>query len=140
MGTAAEVGCSVKLFPVVLFAALSAHASTYYLTLTGIGGENDYTQRFKMWAEDIDSSLKKAGGDVNVITMQVPSREQVRAKFGELSHQVKNTDSLVVILIGHGTYDGQDYKFNLQGPDITDTELAALMDHVPAQRQLVVNT
>jgi hypothetical protein len=130
----------VKLVPVVLFAALSAHASTYYLTLTGLGGENDYTQRFKMWAEDIDNSLKKAGGDINVITMQVPTREQVRAKFNELSHQVKGTDSLVVILIGHGTYDGQDYKFNLQGPDITAAELAALMDRVPAQRQLVVNT
>jgi hypothetical protein len=119
--------------------ALSAHASTYYLTITGLGGEPDYTQRFKMWADDIDASLKKAGGDINVSTLQVPTREQVRAKFGEISKQAKNTDSLVVMLIGHGTYDGQDYKFNLQGPDITATELAALMDRVPAQRQLVVN-
>jgi hypothetical protein len=119
--------------------ALSAHASTYYLTITGLGGEPDYTQRFKMWAEDIDTSLKKAGGDVNVVTMQVPTREQVRARFAELAKQARNTDSLVVMLIGHGTYDGQDYKFNLQGPDITASELAALMDRVPAQRQLVVN-
>jgi hypothetical protein len=126
------------LAPLLLIAA-AAHASTYYLTITGLGGEPDYTQRFKMWAEDIDTSLKKAGGDTNVVTMQVPTREQVRARFGELARQVKNTDALVVMLIGHGTYDGQDYKFNLQGPDITASELAALMDRVPAQRQLVVN-
>jgi hypothetical protein len=119
--------------------ALSAHASIYYLTITGLGGEQDYTQRFKMWAEDIDNSLKKAGGDINVVTMQTPTREQVRAKFGELSRLAKNSDSLVVMLIGHGTYDGQDYKFNLLGPDITASELAALMDRIPAQRQLVVN-
>jgi len=127
-----------RLAPLLLIAA-AAHASTYYLTITGLGGEPDYTQRFKMWAEDIDTSLKKAGGDTNVVTMQVPTREQVRARFGELARQVKNTDALVVMLIGHGTYDGQDYKFNLQGPDITASELAALMDRVPAQRQLVVN-
>jgi hypothetical protein len=120
--------------------AVSAQASTFYVTITGLGGEADYTQRFKMWAEDIDSSLKKAGGDSNVVTLQVPTLAQVRARFAEVAKQAKATDSLVVTLIGHGTYDGVDYKFNLQGPDITATELASLMDHVPAQRQLVVNT
>ena len=119
--------------------AASANASTYYLTITGLGGEADYTQRFKMWAEDLDTSLKRAGGDSSVITMQVPTREQVRARFAELAKQAKATDALVVTLIGHGTYDGADYKFNLQGPDITASELAGMMDHVPAQRQLVVN-
>ena len=134
------MGCGViRLVPLVLLAAGAAHASTFYVTITGLGGEADYTQRFKMWAEDIDSSLKKAGGDVNVSTLQLPTRDQVRARFNDLAKQVKNNDALVVMLIGHGTYDGQDYKFNLQGPDITATELATLMDHVPAQRQLVVN-
>jgi len=134
------MGCGViRLVPLVLLAAGAAHASTFYVTITGLGGEADYTQRFKMWAEDIDSSLKKAGGDVNVSTLQLPTRDQVRTRFNELAKQVKNNDALVVMLIGHGTYDGQDYKFNLQGPDITATELATLMDHVPAQRQLVVN-
>ncbi len=45
----------------------------------------------------------------------------------------------MVILIGHGSYDGRDYKFNITGPDLTATELASLLDRVPAQRQLVVN-
>jgi len=150
MAAAAQMGCGVSLIlsrrtplsncALLLFAALSAHAATYYVTITGLGGEPDYTQRFKMWAEDIDTSLKRAGGDINVTTLQVPTRDQVRARFAELAKQVKANDTLVLTLIGHGTYDGADYKFNLQGPDITATELASLMDHVPAQRQLVVNT
>jgi hypothetical protein len=119
--------------------ALSAPAATFYLNMAGIGGEMDYTQRFKMWADDIDGSLKKAGGESTVTTLNAPTREQIRARFADLARQAKPTDSLVVILIGHGTYDGQDYKFNIQGPDITAAELAALMDKVPAQRQLVVN-
>ena len=33
-----------------------------------------------------------------------------------------------------------DYKFNLVGPDITAQDLASLCDHIPARRQLIVNT
>ena len=66
-------------------------------------------------------------------------RDQVRARFAELAKQVKPTDAVVLTLIGHGTYDGIEYKFNLPGPDITGQELASLLDHLPASRQLVVN-
>ena len=124
---------------VLALAAAAAHASTFYVTLSGLGGEPDYVQRFKMWAEDIDSSLKKAGGDATVITMIAPTREQVRARFAEIDRQAKPNDALVLMLIGHGTYDGVEYKFNLPGPDIGGAELAGLLDHVPATRQLVVN-
>ena len=45
----------------------------------------------------------------------------------------------MMMLIGHGTFDGTEYKLNLPGPDMTGGELAALLDRVPAGRQLVVN-
>jgi hypothetical protein len=127
------------LFAVLLLAAVSAHATTFYVTISGLGGEPDYDQRFKMWAEDIDGSLKKAGGDSNVVTMQAPTREQIRSKFGDLSKQAKPTDSLVLMLIGHGTFDGVEYKFCVPGSDISGAELSTLLDHIPATRQLVVN-
>ena len=75
----------------------------------------------------------------NVTTLNAPQLEQIRTRFAEIARQAKPTDSLVVILIGHGTYDGHEYKFNIPGPDLTATELATLLDRVPAQRQLVVN-
>ncbi len=123
----------------LLAAGLSAQAATFYVTLSGLGGETDYDQRFKMWADDIDSSLKKAGGDATVITMVAPTRDQIRARFAEIDRQAKPNDALVLMLIGHGSYDGVEYKFNIPGPDLTGAELAALLDHVPATRQLVVN-
>ena len=110
------------------------------MTISGLGGEPDYDQRFKMWATDIDGSLKKAGGDATVVTMQAPTREQIRARFAQLAAEAKPADAFVLMLIGHGTYDGVDYKFNIPGADITGAELAALLDRVPATRQLVVNT
>ena len=42
------------------------------------------------------------------------------------------------MLIGHGTFDERDYKFNLPGPDISATELAAAAGQDPGA-QLVVN-
>jgi len=127
----------MKLCALLLAYALASPAATYFLTISGLGGEPDYDQRFKMWALDIDSSLKKAG-DGNVTTAIAPNREQIRARFQALAGTVKPDDALVVMLIGHGTYDGVDYKFNIPGPDITAVELAALLDRVPAARQCVV--
>ena len=43
------------------------------------------------------------------------------------------------MLIGHGSFDGYEYKINLPGPDLTASELATLLDRIPASRQLVVD-
>jgi hypothetical protein len=124
----------------LLLLAVAAHATTYYVTISGLGGEPDYDQRFKMWTEDIDGSLKKAGGDAKVFTLQAPTRDKVQAQFAEIARQAKPDDALVVMLIGHGSYDGVEYKFNIPGPDLSGAEIASLLDRVPAGRQLVVVT
>jgi len=123
----------------VLLGALAAPAATFYVTVSGLGGEPDYDQRFKMWAQDIESSLKKAGTpDADAITLINPTREQVRGRLTALASMVKPTDNLVLMLIGHGSFDGVEYKFNLQGPDLSGAELSTLLDRIPAARQLVV--
>ena len=132
-------GCGIRVGILSLAFAFGAHATTFYVTISGLGGEPDYDQRFKMWAEDIDGSLKKAGGDAKVITLEAPTREKIRAQMAELAREAKPSDGLVVMLIGHGSFDGVEYKFNIPGPDLTGAELASLLDHVPATRQLVVN-
>jgi len=129
----------MKTLALLLLAAFPAPAATFYITLSGLGGELDYVQRFKMLADDIDGSLKKAGGESTVTTLNAPTLEQIRARFAEVAKQAKPADSLVVFLIGHGTYDGREYKFNIPGPDITGSDLAGMMDRIPSQRQLVVN-
>src|SRR2546422_9703813 len=49
-----------------LLCAASLHATTYYLTIAGLGGEPDYEQRFAMWATEIESILKAAGPDATI--------------------------------------------------------------------------
>ncbi len=57
-----------------------------------------------------------------------------------MARDAKADDAFVLILIGHGSFDGVEYKFNLVGPDVTAGEIAAMCDRIPARRQLVVDT
>ncbi|MBI1897115.1 MAG: caspase family protein [Acidobacteria bacterium] len=125
----------------LLGGALTASAATYSVTVAGLGGEPDYEQRFTAWAAEVDRLLKGSGGDVISETLQGPAATiaNLRAALEKIAKQTQAQDTLVVMLIGHGSYDGVDYKFNLPGPDLTATGLAALLDRVPAGRQLVVN-
>ena len=149
MASAPEVGAGVKarwtlglgLMWVCLFGA-SAHAATYYITIAGLGGEPDYEQRFQGLAGDLDKLLKESGGDLRVHTLsgKDATRAHVNEIFGMVAREAKAEDDLVVILIGHGSFDGAEYKFNLPGPDISGSELASLCDKIAAKRQLIVNT
>ncbi len=124
-----------------LAAATSLPAATYYVTIAGLGGEPDYEQRFSMWAGEIEKVLKSSGGDVHVATLSgaAATRAAVGSALEKIATEASPQDALVLMLIGHGTFDGTDYKINLPGPDLTATDLAKLLDRVRAGRQLVVN-
>ena len=124
----------------LLATASTLPAATYYVTIAGLGGEPEYEQRFSGWAKDIDKSLKSAP-DAKVDTLYGPAatREAIRGVFTRIGKEAKPADALVVMLIGHGTYDGAEYKINLPGPDLSAIELASILDRMPPTRQLVVN-
>jgi len=126
----------------LMFAALPARAATYFVTIAGLGGEPDYEQRFTAAARDLDHILKTSGGDTHVYTLTGANstRQHIEDTLSQIARQSKSDDDFVLILIGHGTFDGIEYKFNLPGPDVSASELAAWCDRIPAKRQLVVNT
>ncbi len=123
-------------------AAHPAFSATYILTVAGLGGEPDYEQRFTMLANDTDKLMRGTGPtDRMVETLKGPdaTKVKVEAALNRIASQAKPADAFVLMMIGHGTFDGTDYKFNLPGPDISATELAALLNKIPAGRQLVVD-
>jgi hypothetical protein len=125
----------------LLCVLMPAHASVYYVTVAGLGGEPDYEQRFTANAKDLDKLFKDSGNGAHVYTLT--GGEATRAHLTEtltsIARDAKPEDDFVLILIGHGSFDGVDYKFNLVGPDITGGELASLSDRIAAKRQLIVN-
>jgi hypothetical protein len=123
-------------------AAAPLSASTYLLTVAGLGGEPDYEQRFTMLATETDKILR-TGGQTDRIVETLKGADATRAKLeaalNRIAGQAKPADAFVLMMIGHGTFDGTDYKFNLPGPDISAPELATLLNKIPAGRQLVVD-
>lgn len=134
---------SIRLcLALALLPVLPLPGAVYYVTVAGLGGEPEYDQRFTGLAQDLDKVLRKSGGDTQVFTLtgKDSTRSHLTEILNRVSSQARPEDSLVLILIGHGSYDGVEYKFNLVGPDISAAQLAALCDRVSAKQQLVVNT
>jgi hypothetical protein len=62
----------------------------------------------------------------------------IRRQLSSLRTQVDEDDVLFVLLMGHGTFDGHEAKFNLVGPDLTSSQWAALLNPLPG-RLVIVN-
>lgn len=136
-----KVGRGVKRLWLVMALAVSARATNYYVTIAGLGGVPEYEAQFEKWATDLDRELKANGPEARVITLSGASatRHEIEQTLGGIAGEAKPEDSFALLLIGHGSFDGTEYKFNIPGPDITASEIAHLLSGIPAKRQLVVN-
>ncbi|MFO7287337.1 MAG: hypothetical protein C0P79_010820 [Gammaproteobacteria bacterium] len=123
-------------------AAATASAEPYYLIVAGLGGEPRFEQRFSEQAEKLAEAARRTTGKPDqVIVLQgaEATGDNLRAAFAKLAATLRSSDSLIVFLIGHGSFDGEEYKLNLPGPDITGKALGELLASVPAGAQLVMN-
>ena len=133
----------MKSFLIVAALAMTSfstavRAESYFITVAGLGGEPDFDARFTDWAQSLDKILKtEAGAKVETLYGADATKANLEAKLRALT-QTKPDDELVLMLIGHGTFDDREYKLALPGPDISATELSTLLDKIPA-RQLIVD-
>jgi len=125
-----------------LVAGSVAHADSYFVNVAGLGGEPDYEQRFAALAADLDRITKGTGTTAHVVTLSGPeaTREHLQQALSDIAGQAHADDVLVITLVGHGSFDGTQYKFNLPGPDVSAEQLASWCDRIAATRQLIVNT
>jgi len=124
----------MKLFVMLLTCLAAARAETHVLVVAGLGGEREYEQRFSTWAGE----LGKLSG-AQVLAGAAASRDGIRSALAQIAKSLTPQDDFVLVLIGHGTFDGVEYRFALPGPDITAIELADWLNRIPAGRQVVVN-
>jgi len=131
----------LPLLLVALISCASLRAATFYVTVAGLGGEQDYEQRFESQAQEIEKLLHGSSSDAKVTTLYGPQATKVNIQnaLAQVAREAKPDDAFVLMMIGHGSFDGYDYKMNIPGPDISGVELATLLDRIPCTRQLVVN-
>ncbi len=111
------------------------------LLVVGAEGEAEYRTQFAAQVPLWEKVAAQAGARKVVVgneSVVAGTTDYERLKQ-VLEAEPKTGGELWVVLIGHGTYDGKDAKFNLRGPDLTATELAAWLK--PFKRPLaVINT
>jgi hypothetical protein len=144
MAAAPEMGCDMRTlirFAPIVLVAVAARADSYYLNVAGLGGEDQYEQRFTGWASDLAKLLKnEPGAKVETLSGKDATKTNIEAKLRAIAQQSKPDDTFVLMLMGHGTYDDLDYKFNIPGPDISASELATLLDKIQARQVVVLAT
>ena len=148
---------AVLLGMLCLFGASASPAAaqdTYLLVITGIEGDAAYGDQFHKWASALIDAAKNKGGipESNITYLadkpdRDPSRirgrstrERVTSAFADLATRTQQNDEVVIILIGHGSFDGRQATFNLPGPDLTAADYAALVDKIHSTRIVFVNT
>jgi Peptidase C13 family len=119
-----------------------AFAELRVFVVGGLGGEAEYEDRFEQQAAAIAQAATRAGAaqdNVVVLNGENARRDALRRELASFVGKAKKEDQVVVAFVGHGSFDGEDYRFNIPGPDITGREIATLLDKLPAGQQLVVN-
>ena len=146
----AAAGMAVKLAiaraaacAATLLGAASAHAATQVLVVAGIGGEPQYEERFTQWSQTMAGAAVTATGDKDSVVRlagEGATRDAITRELARVARSLAAGDQFMLLLVGHGSFDGNEYRLNLPGPDMTGSELLALLDKLPAGvPQLVVN-
>lgn len=94
------------------------------VVVSGAGGQASYDALFATWAGQWLDAGAQAGFETTPIGPAVDERsphEQLHAACDEWSG---SEGELWIVLIGHGTFDGNVARFNLVGPDVSAEELA----------------
>lgn len=106
--------------------AAGAEDRTTVVIVEGAAGTPEYAKAFRAWSDLWDAAARKASAELIRIGLNgeegKTDRDRLQAVLAEKSASSK--EPLWLVLIGHGTYDGREAKYNLRGPDVTDVELA----------------
>ena len=101
-------------------------------------GAPEYAVQFRHSADHWQAAARKAGAESIMIGLSdqagVADRDRLRSILAE--RRPASPEPLWIVLIGHGTYDGREAKFNLRGPDVTDLELSDWL--APVKRPVVI--
>jgi hypothetical protein len=118
---------------------VNVSATPEVMVVLGAPGTENYEKKFSTWAASWKSACAKGGALYTEVSMpkgKKSSREQLREW---IAARISGKAALWIILVGHGTFDGENARFNLRGPDVSAAEFAGWLK--PVNRPLVlVNT
>jgi hypothetical protein len=125
----------------VLLPVLAA-AEMHVLVVQGLAGDPAYAEQFADQVSAIHAAAQSVTDAdlVHVLRGDGVSRDAVLENLQSKASEIRADDRFALFLIGHGSYDDYEYKFNIPGPDLTGADIATALDNLPTENQLLVNT
>jgi hypothetical protein len=133
------------------WSAPAALAETRWaVIISGASGGEKYAEQMAAWRSDLRSAfVDRYGFKPEHVKMLVdeaaPAGDRantanVRSLFAEIKKAGSKDDFVLIVLLGHGTYDGDVAKFNLVGPDMTARDWTDMLAGVQGRVALVNTT
>ncbi|HEY6330462.1 MAG TPA: hypothetical protein VI756_14085 [Blastocatellia bacterium] len=141
-----------------------ADPNKFALLISGVGGEEVYTKKFTAQVFHLYDLLVSRFGflDKNVTLLTetgasgaedgftdpdktgeahvaLSTADEVHKAFDRLKTATKPDSLVLIVMIGHGSFDNNEPKFNLVGPDLAAKDYAKLLATVPAKRVVFVD-
>jgi hypothetical protein len=124
----------------------------FLLIVVGLAGDPEHGTAFEKWGATMAAAAGRLGierehvillgetGDAANKPSGRATKEQVEKAFATIAGAATADDVVFVTLLGHGSFDGVDAKFNLPGPDLSAKEFNALLRRLPTRQVVFVNT
>lgn len=138
------------LLLVVGLAPVSAQRS-HLLVITGLGGEPSYSASFATSGAALVEAARRWSLPTSNVTWLVEdttaheglssgrsTRDGIAAAFAGLTRSSQRGDTVLVVLIGHGSGEGIGSKLSVPGPDPTAQDYAGWLDALAGRVVVVV--
>jgi hypothetical protein len=139
-----RIGAALAVLLAFAPARNAAAQQTHVLVVTGVAGDEEHAATFQKWAASFVDSAKKnehvPAANIAVLSDRAATREGVTKAFADLAGRAKPSDTVFVLLIGHGSFDGASAAFNLPGPDLAAADYAKLLGTLASTHVVFVNT
>jgi hypothetical protein len=144
----------VMLVASLLAATPPAAPQTHIVVVSGLGGDQAHRERFHEWAttfidaardrfavrpENITYLAARESLDPDRITAR-STKENIEQRLNDLAARLGPDEGVLILLIGHGSYQGDESLFSLPGPDMSAGDFAAALGRFTSQRVVLVNT
>lgn len=126
----AALGCLIGFVLAVAAPVCAAEPGRpMVVMLIGAAGEPEFGREFEAQEKAWRGAAQKAGTRLAVIGRDDPvgaaaGSDRDRLKAVLTAEEKTGAVELWLVMIGHGTFDGEQGKFNLRGPDLSAAELA----------------
>lgn len=142
--------CFAGVVCFVLSAEGAGAENRWAVIISGASGGDKYAEQMAAWRSDLRTTLinryqfkpesVRVFVDETATSGEKGTADNVRKLFAELKKSAAKDDFVFIILLGHGTFDGDQAKFNLVGPDLTAKDWSDLLNGVPGRLALVNTT